>query len=320
MFSAASTKTPADWRRRPPAPSSTGGRHGRRREVGQGTADRYEQVLEDFREFIGPAVLAGPLANITPAHVSRYRDALAGRFATSTANLYLTILRGAFAEAAREGVIAADPAARVRPLKAARDAAGERRALSAREIRAIIEATDPADEWRGIILAGIYTGQRLGDIATMRRQDVSRGWWRFTARKTGAAMAIPLAKPFVAWLQKRKLAGGTCVFPEAAARVAAAHGKTGTLSNQFHAILARAGLVEARTHAGTGKGRAARRAAGAVSFHYLRHTTNTMLKAAGAPESVAMAILGHSSKAVSQVYTHLPESALAAAVKGLRLE
>lgn len=126
----------------------------------------------------------------------------------------------------------------------------------------------------------------------MSNKDVARDWWRFTSRKTGAAMA---AKPLTAWLAKHASKTGS-VFPVAAARVESAQGRAGTLSNQFYVILARAGLVEPRPHAATGKDRGARRSTGSLSFHYLRNTTNTMLKEAGAPESVAMAILDHKSR------------------------
>ncbi|MBI4025193.1 MAG: tyrosine-type recombinase/integrase [Verrucomicrobia bacterium] len=42
-----------------------------------------------------------------------------------------------------------------------------------------------------------------------------------------------------------------------------------------------------------------------LSFHSLRHSFVSLLKSTGASEAVAMALAGHSSKAISQVYTHL---------------
>ena len=288
----------------------------KRREIGANTTVRYEQVIAGFRAFAGDAALAGPMENITPILLSRYRDNLVERYAPATANFCLKIIRSSFAEAMRDGVITTDPAARIRPLRMARAAASPRRALTSREVRAVVGATNPDSEWRGMVLAGVYTGQRLGDIATMNNKDVARGWWRFTARKTGAVMAIPLAKPLVEWMAKHGAKSGY-VFPEAAARVGD-NNRVGTLSNQFHSILARAGLVEPRSHnTSLGKGRGARRSAGSLSFHYLRHTTNTMLKEAGVPESVAMAILGHESRQISRIYTHMPEKSLKEAVEKL---
>lgn len=289
----------------------------KRLELSEGTGDRYTQVAKDFSGFLGPAA-EKPLAGLAAGVVARYRDQLAARYAPATANLYLKIVKSALADAAAEGTMDGNPAAGVKLLRGkAVGPAQPRRALAPAEVAAILAAVPFNDEWHGIILAGIYTGQRIGDIASMRREDVRGGWWRFTARKTGAAMAVPLAKPLAAWLQKRKFTDENCVFPNAAARMAAAKGKTGTLSNQFQRILVRAGLAAKRDHAGAGKGRHARRDASGLSFHYLRHTATSRLKAAGAPESVAMALIGHESRQISRAYTHLPESILAEAIKKL---
>jgi integrase len=46
-----------------------------------------------------------------------------------------------------------------------------------------------------MILFGLYTGQRLGDIATPRwnNLDLARGELRLSTRKTGKAIVLPLA-------------------------------------------------------------------------------------------------------------------------------
>jgi len=54
-----------------------------------------------------------------------------------------------------------------------------------------------------------------------------------------------------------------------------------------------------------GKGRAALRTLNEISFHALRHTATSLLKNAGASDVVAMDIIGHETKAVSQEYTHI---------------
>jgi len=47
-----------------------------------------------------------------------------------------------------------------------------------------------------------------------------------------------------------------------------------------------------------------------LSFHCLRHTAATLLKAAGVSESVAMEFVGHDSASVSRSYTHIPTEVL----------
>jgi len=98
---------------------------------------------------------------------------------------------------------------------------------------------------------------------------------------------------------------------------AASAKRTASLSNQFRDILADAGLVEPRTHQATGKGRSRAREASEISFHSLRHSAVTMLKAAGVSDFIAREIVGHESAAVSRQYTHLTTEDKRAAVQRL---
>ena len=54
-----------------------------------------------------------------------------------------------------------------------------------------------------------------------------------------------------------------------------------------------------------------------VSFHSLRHTSVSLLKDAGVPDSVVMALVGHENSAMSHRYTHVGKEALAKAAKTL---
>jgi integrase len=49
--------------------------------------------------------------------------------------------------------------------------AGQRRAFTLPEIARILRAAQ-GSEWKGIVLAGLYTGQRLSDIAMLRWENV----------------------------------------------------------------------------------------------------------------------------------------------------
>ena len=143
--------------------------------------------------------------------------------------------------------------------------------------------------------------------------DLVRAEIALTTRKTNRRILIPIAAPLLDYLLKIPASDDpkAFVFPRAAARLVRCreeHG--GGLSNQFHDILASAGLVQRRSHqkAKDGRGRAARRRSSEVSFHSLRHTATSLLKNAGVPQSVVMDIIGHESRAVSQVYTHVGEA------------
>ncbi|MGD1086184.1 MAG: tyrosine-type recombinase/integrase [Verrucomicrobiota bacterium] len=64
-------------------------------------------------------------------------------------------------------------------------------------------------------------------------------------------------------------------------------------------------LSRPKHHAAGGKGRQGRRQVNEVTFHSLRHSLVTMLKATGASNALAQMIVGHDSAAVSAHYTHL---------------
>ena len=87
------------------------------------------------------------------------------------------------------------------------------------------------------------------------------------------------------------------IFPGAASAK-----RTASLSNQFRDILVAAALVEPRPHGhkSAGKGRDQAREASEISFHSLRHSAVTMLKAAGVSDFMAREIVGHDSAAVSR--------------------
>lgn len=104
------------------------------------------------------------------------------------------------------------------------------------------------------------------------------------------------------------------IFPSAASAK-----RTGSLSNQFRDVLITAGLVEPRPrgHKSTGKGRNQAREASEISFHSLRHSAVTMLKAAGVSDFMAREIVGHESAAVSRQYTHLTTDDKRAAMQRL---
>jgi integrase len=285
--------------------------------------DKYKQIIEAFIRSIG----SDGQRDVTSfgAHddrlVLQFRDKLAERVAPGTVNTALKIVRQMFKGAAQRFKIDS-PAHHVGGLrkKEGSDGPGRRR-FNLPEIGRLLRAAK-GSEWEGIILAGFYTaGQRLSDIATWRFEniDLVDRELRFTSRKTGRRMLIPLAEPLATYLESLPSSDDPTafVFPIAAGHVLRAKSQqTATLSNQFHELLAQAGLVRRRSHraAKDGKGRSARRAVSELSFHSFRHTATSLLKSAGVAHSVVMDIVGHESKAVSDVYTHVGDEEKRAAV------
>jgi integrase len=215
----------------------------------------------------------------------------------------------------RQGLLTVNPAANVKLLKSSSES--KRRAFTLSEIKRILKACGDNIEWRGLVLFGLYLGQRLGDLArlTWRAVDFHSDEIAFTARKTGRRIVLPLVQPLSDYLASLPASDNpdAHIFPNAAK-----HKRTASLSNQFREILVDAGLVEPRDYRRvTIKGRAHAREASEISFHSLRHSAVTLLKASGLSDVFAREIVGHESAAISRHYTHLSTDDLRSAMQRL---
>jgi integrase len=277
------------------------------------THDRYKRIVERFMDFL-EAKSNRDLSTLQANDIARFRNREAKELARGTANLSLKVLRVCFSEAVRQGLLAMNPAVRVPVLKT-RDKSA-RRAFTLPEIKRILKACADDQEWRGLILFGLYLGQRLGDLAklTWRAVNLETGEIAFTTRKTGRRIVLPLVQPLIDYLTALSASDNpnAFIFPRAASAK-----RTGSLSNQFRDILVDAGLVEPRSHQATKKGRSQAREASEISFHSLRHSAVTMLKASGLSDFIAREIVGHESAAVSRQYTHLSTDDLRSAMQRL---
>src|SRR5436190_11047914 len=285
-------------------------------EAEETTHARYKRVIERFTGFLGDTKSKRDLATLQASDVARFRDREAKKLSRSTANLGVKVLRVCFGEAVRQGLLTMNPAVRVKIIKSTSES--RRRAFTLAEIKRILNACKHNVEWRGLVLFGLYLGQRLGDLAklTWRAVNFETGEIAFTAHKTGRRIVLPLVQPLVDYLSALAASDNpnAYIFPNAAT-----HKRTGSLSNQFREILVDAGLVEPLPHGhrSTGKGRTGAREMSEISFHSLRHSAVTMLKAAGVSDFIAREIVGHESAAVSRQYTHLTTDDKRAAMRRL---
>jgi len=274
----------------------------RARETATATGKRYAAAINAFVESLGDR---GGLdvSAITRADIVKFRDKLAGRLSASSANDSLKIVRMSLKDAQGDSLVTANVAVGVRRVKSTDE--NRRRPFTLPEIKKLLRVA--SDEWRGIILFGLYTGQRLGDIArlTWANLDLSRGELGLVSQKTNRSIQIPLAAPLQKFLLEMEAGDDPKqpLFPRAATAK-----RTGGLSNQFHCIMAAAGLVRPRSHQSTGKGRASRRTFSEISFHALRHTATSLMKNAGVSPAVVQDIIGHDSPAVSAHYTVIEDS------------
>lgn len=282
-------------------------------EAEESTHARYARIVERFIDCIG-AKGNRDLSTLQAVDITRFRDREAKELSRATANLSLKVLRVCFGEAVKQGLLAVNPSVCVSTLKSSKES--KRRGFTLSEIKRILKASGDDQEWRGLVLFGLYLGQRLGDLAklTWRAVNLETGEIAFTTRKTGRRIVLPLVQPLTDYLASLPSSDNpnSFIFPHAATAK-----RTGALSNQFRDILAAAGLVEPRGHESTGKGRSQARETSEISFHSLRHSAVTMLKAAGVSDFVAREIVGHESAAISRQYTHLTTDDKRAAMQRL---
>ena len=276
------------------------------------THERYSPVVAQLLAFLGPKAKRD-LVQLTSADLVEFRDHLSKRLAANTTNISVKIVRIALTQAKKDGLIDTNQADRVSLLK--RERGGDRRPFTLDELKRILAVAK--DQWRGMILVGLYTGLRLGDIAslTWENLDLARAEICLETSKTGRRQQIPLADPLIRHFQARPSVDDPTapVFPDAFA-MKQRNRAGGSLSNQFYGILVAAGLAKARTHKSTGKGRDVARDTASLSFHCLRHTATSLLKNAGVSDSVSMDIIGHESAAISRNYTHIDDPTKRAAV------
>ncbi|MEI7912021.1 MAG: site-specific integrase [Verrucomicrobiota bacterium] len=267
----------------------------RAREVEPATAAKYATTMREASAWLAAEGVKS-FSGLTTGRLTELRNHWADLNGAATVTAKMKHLKTALAVAVKEKRISENPALDVGAL---RTVATRRREFRPEELAVLVPTL--AGEWRGMFFLGLYTGQRLNDLAelTWRNVNLAAGTIAFTAAKTGRVVALPLvdaAREALLQLPGRAEAGGL-IFPGIAGMVRPAR------SNAFRKLLAGVGLAR-HPHA-KGKAACGQRETGELCFHSLRHTATSMLKAAGVADSIARAIVGHESAAVSRSYTHL---------------
>jgi integrase len=256
------------------------------------------------------------MASVQPSHLELYRAWRMESVGVATVNHAMKFIRQAFARAARAGLLLESPAAGISRIR--RHEPAEIRPFTLDEVRALILASD--DEWQSLILFGLYTGQRLGDLARLDWKNINldRGEVCFSTQKTKKRMLIPLALPLVTRLAAVPVLDRLGPLHSHASYVVGRDGKVGKLSSEFRRIMAKCGLAEDytwdRKKSSSPHGRSTRKTRAEISFHSLRHTATSLLSDSGAPRGVAMELIGHDSATVHRHYAHLGTDTLRRAV------
>jgi integrase len=274
------------------------------------TLEFYRYTISQLLAHLGPRA-DEPITEITKADLVAFRNALSARgLAPKTINHRLKVAKMVFRAGRRDGLLSEDPSEFVAVVRS-RNSSENKRPFSIDQLRAVLAVADP--EWRSLVLFGLYTGQRLGDLARLRWSniDLARNELRLVTSKTNRSMIIPLATPLRRHIEELPSSDDPVapLHPRAWA-VLDAQGKSGTLSRQFGELLAQAGLRARQPHRSSGKTRQGARGPRQLSFHSLRRTATTFLHEAGIPAAVAQALIGHDSEAMHEVYISVGREAL----------
>ena len=274
-------------------------------EVSEATLVAYTTTATETADWLeGQGIVY--FSAVTPARVKELRAHWATTTAGVTVNKKLKHLRMAFGQAVKEKLLAANPAEEVPPVN---EKATVRREFRPADIELLLPTL--SGEWRALFLLGLYTGQRLNDLTSLRWKqiDLLGKTIILQTRKTDALVSLPLMQSAVDALAELASSDDpeVRVFPRVWKL------KEESRSNAFRMLLFKVGLA---TNPNLKKKVAGGpRTTSALSFHSLRHTATSMLKAAGVSDSIARAIIGHESAAVSRTYTHLDMATMRAAME-----
>ena len=263
---------------------------GRKADVAPGTWALYLSATKRDAAWLKQAGITR-FSQLTPAVCQQLRADLAKVVRPPTVNQRMVVLSMALTAAVRAGHLTKNPLEDMIRMKAQPT---KRREFRPAELDLLLPTL--TGEWRALTLLGLYTGQRLNDLVGLswRNVDLVGRTLTFTTSKTARLTVLPILKPAAEALEALPSADdpGAKVFPSIFAR------ERSPRSQDFRALLAAVGLARP-------VGERTGRETAELSFHSLRHTATSMLKAAGVSDAIARAIVGHESAAVSRSYTHL---------------
>ena len=267
-------------------------------ELAKTTIANYRKRMDDFVDYVGSDKL---MNTVKRSNALGFRALIAKRASNATGNIAMKIMSSIFSSAMNEGVIVGNPFAKMNKLSS--DSITKKHFTLA-QVKRLLSVAD--EEWRSMILFGLYTAQRLSDISSLTwgQIDFERKEILFTTEKTGRNMAIPAHDAL--WSHVKSLKRG---LPESPLHPRAFKMKRETgvagISRGFRHVMVKSGLVASYEHQRerTEEGDTSKRV-NELSFHSLRHAAATWLRDVGVSESIAMEIVGHDSKSVDRAYVH----------------
>ncbi|TYR52490.1 tyrosine-type recombinase/integrase [Escherichia coli] len=156
-----------------------------RRQLSTNTMKRHNQRLKIISEYFGGV----PVKNIGIREVYSFLEIRAAGSKFAIANQYRALLSDIFKTAIASGLAEEDPASATKPFRTE----VKRSRLLIDEYLLIRKIADVQNEWFGLCMdLALVTGQREGDLAAMRWEDIRDGRLYVEQQKTGAKIRISL--------------------------------------------------------------------------------------------------------------------------------
>ena len=271
--------------------------------VAPSTIAAYQWGYDGFIAFLGPRADAG-IEWIEHTDIRAWRDAQkAAGLSDKRVNNLLKYISGPFAKAAKTGMIPTNPVAATESLRVADSV--QRTPFTVEEINLLL-TTCPSQEWKVVLLLGVYCGMRLGDASKRKWADFDLDTKIVTfipekKSKHGRQVILPI-HPCL-FVEIKSMLKGRVNGPDDWLTPVLAKTPIGSsmgLSTQFIGIMETAKVDRGASLEGTGRGRTRF----ARSFHSTRHTAATWLANEGIQEDIRMLVTDHESREVAKRYTH----------------
>ena len=263
------------------------------------TLNAYRQDMAEFQRFVRGS---RSVSAVGPADILAYRNALSADRKLSPASIKrrLASLRSMFAWLVRRDVLPFSPFAKTE--LRIRVPARLPRCLEARDLRRLMRARSAiGPECALAVGILISTGIRIGELASLRVCDADADGRLRIFGKGSRERSV-----FIADAGLRQ---------ELATFIHARHGRGVERSEcpvlvdgrgrRFSSARIRAAIAAAARQAGLARH---------VTPHMLRHTAATMLLESGTDIRIVQRLLGHRSILTTQIYTHVSDRALRAAL------
>lgn len=213
----------------------------------------------------------------------------------SSVNRELELLSRIFSLAVERGDVEGNPFKGVKKL--ATDNLITRYLTPEEEVRLMSVLTGRRAHLRPIVLMGLHTGMRRGEILSLRWEqvDFARESIQLLRTKSGKPRPVPMNSVVrnVLLEQRERITDSEYVFPNR---------RTGKpladIKNAFTSALKKAGIEDMR-------------------FHDIRHTAGTRMADAGVPITAVSDILGHADVRTTMRYAHATDESRRRAVKAL---